>query len=95
MLRARRALRDVSIARLAHDPMPRKDTIQVTGVVRETLPNTVFRVDVEGGHEVLAHISGRMRVHRIRVLPGDRVVVELSPYDLTRGRIVQRLDVAR
>lgn len=75
--------------------MGRKDAIQVTGTVRETLPNTVFRVDVEGGHEVLAHISGRMRVHRIRVLPGDRVVVELSPYDLTRGRIVQRLDVQR
>lgn len=75
--------------------MGKKDTIQLTGVVRETLPNTVFRVGVEGGHEVLAHISGRMRMHRIRVLPGDQVVVELSPYDLTRGRIVQRLDLQR
>jgi len=69
-----------------------RDTIQLTGVVKETLPNTTFRVEVEGGHQVLAHISGRMRVHRIRVLPGDRVVVECSPYDLTRGRIIQRLD---
>lgn len=75
--------------------MAGKDTLRLTGTVRETLPNTVFRVEVEGGHAVLAHISGRMRVHRIRVLPGDRVVVELSPYDLTRGRIVQRLDVQR
>jgi len=75
--------------------MGSKDTIQLTGTVRETLPNTVFRVEVDGGHEVLAHISGRMRVHRIRVLPGDRVVVECSPYDLRRGRIVQRLDANR
>jgi len=63
----------------------------MTGVVKETLPNTMFRVEIEGGHEVLAHISGKMRVHYIRVLPGDRVVVEMSPYDLNRGRIVQRL----
>ena len=69
-----------------------KDTIQIVGVVKENLPNTTFRVETEGGHEVLAHISGRMRVHRIRILPGDRVTVELSPYDLTRGRIIQRLD---
>lgn len=73
----------------------KKDTIQLAGTVRETLPNTVFRVDIDGGHEVLAHISGRMRMHRIRVLPGDRVIVELSPYDLTRGRIIHRLDVQR
>ena len=73
----------------------KKDAIQLQGTVTENLPNTTFRVAVEGGHEVLAHISGRMRVHRIRVLPGDRVVVELSAYDLTRGRIVQRLDVQR
>lgn len=79
----------------AHATVPKKDTLHLQGTVTETLPNTVFRVRVEGGHEVLAHISGRMRVHRIRVLPGDRVVVELSPYDLTRGRIVQRLDVQR
>jgi translation initiation factor IF-1 len=63
----------------------------MTGVVKENLPNTMFRVELEGGHEVLAHISGKMRVHYIRVLPGDRVVVEMSPYDLERGRIVQRL----
>lgn len=63
----------------------------MTGVVKETLPNTMFRVEIEGGHEVLAHISGRMRVHYIKVLPGDRVIVEMSPYDLSRGRIVQRL----
>jgi translation initiation factor IF-1 len=63
----------------------------MTGVVKENLPNTMFRVELEGGHEVLAHISGKMRVHYIRVLPGDRVVVEMSPYDLDRGRIVQRL----
>lgn len=68
-----------------------KDTVQMTGVVKETLPNTMFRVEIEGGHEVLAHISGKMRVHYIKVLPGDRVVVEMSPYDLSRGRIVQRL----
>lgn len=61
------------------------------GVVKETLPNTTFKVEIEGGHEVLAHISGKMRVHYIRVLPGDKVVVEMSPYDLKRGRIVQRL----
>lgn len=75
--------------------MSKKDSIQLNGTVKENLPNTTFRVEVDGGHEVLAHISGRMRVHRIRVLPGDRVVVECSPYDLTRGRIVQRLDVQR
>jgi len=63
----------------------------MTGTVKETLPNTTFRVEIDGGHEVLAHISGRMRVHYIKVLPGDRVVVEMSPYDLSRGRIVQRL----
>lgn len=61
------------------------------GVVNENLPNTQFRVELEGGHEVLATISGKMRVHYIKVVPGDRVVVEMSPYDLSRGRIVQRL----
>lgn len=75
--------------------MARREVIQLSGTVRENLPNATFRVEVEGGHEVLAHVSGRMRVHRIRVLPGDRVVLECSPYDLTRGRIVQRLDVGR
>lgn len=71
--------------------MSPKDALLMTGVVKENLPNTMFRVELEGGHEVLAHISGKMRVHYIRVLPGDRVVVEMSPYDLDRGRIVQRL----
>lgn len=67
-----------------------KETIQTEGVVVEGLPNTMFRVELEGGHKVLAHISGKMRQNYIRILPGDRVTVELSPYDLTRGRIVYR-----
>ncbi len=71
--------------------MSQKDALLMQGVVKETLPNTMFKVEIEGGHEVLAHISGKMRVHYIKVLPGDKVVVEMSPYDLKRGRIVQRL----
>ncbi len=71
--------------------MAKKDTIKLEGVVVETLPSTTFRVELDNGHEVLAHISGRMRVHYIRLLPGDRVIVEMSPYDLTKGRITQRL----
>lgn len=71
--------------------MAKKDTIKLEGVVVETLPSTTFKVELDNGHEVLAHISGRMRVHYIRLLPGDRVVVEMSPYDLTKGRITQRL----
>lgn len=67
-----------------------KDGIEVEGVVLEPLPNAVFRVELDNGHEVLAHISGRMRMHYIKIVPGDRVKVELSPYDLTRGRIVLR-----
>lgn len=70
--------------------MPRSDAIEVEGTVTEALPNTMFRVDLTNGHQVLAHLSGRMRRHYIRVLLEDRVVVELSPYDLTRGRIVYR-----
>lgn len=66
------------------------DIIEVDGVIVETLPNAMFRVEIEGGHTVLAHISGRMRMHFIRILPGDSVKVELSPYDLTRGRITSR-----
>ena len=62
----------------------------VEGVVRETLPNAMFRVELENGHKVLAHISGKMRMHYIRILPGDRVQVELTPYDLSRGRITYR-----
>ena len=68
----------------------KEDIIRVDGVVRETLPNAMFRVEIEGGHEILAHVSGKMRMHYIRILPGDRVTIELSPYDLTRGRIVLR-----
>ncbi len=68
----------------------KEDIIRVEGVVNETLPNATFRVEIEGGHEVLAHVSGKMRMHYIRILPGDRVTMELSPYDLTRGRIILR-----
>lgn len=70
--------------------MPKKDSIEVEGTVIESLPNTTFRVELPTGHKVLAHISGKMRVHYIRILPGDRVLVELSPYDLSRGRITYR-----
>ena len=68
----------------------KEDVIKVDGVVKETLPNAMFRVVIEGGHEVLAHVSGKMRMHYIRILPVDKVAMELSPYDLTRGRIVLR-----
>ncbi|MFH1485342.1 MAG: translation initiation factor IF-1 [Chloroflexota bacterium] len=70
--------------------MPRKDTIEVEGRVVESLPNAMFRVELTNGHRVLAHVSGKIRLHFIRILPGDRVLVELSPYDLTRGRITYR-----
>lgn len=71
--------------------MPRKkDVIEIDGTITETLPNAMFRVELENGHEVLAHISGKMRMNYIRILKGDRVLVELSPYDLTRGRITYR-----
>jgi translation initiation factor IF-1 len=70
--------------------LPKKDAIEVEGTVSEPLPNAMFRVELENGHKVLAHISGKMRMHYIRILPDDRVVVELSPYDLTRGRIIYR-----
>lgn len=68
-----------------------KELIKLEGTVLETLPSTTFKVRLENGHEVLAHISGRMRVNYIRLLPGDKVLLELSPYDLTKGRIVKRL----
>jgi len=70
--------------------MPKEDAIEVTGSVVETLPNAMFRVELENGHRVLAHISGKMRLHFIKILPGDKVTVELSPYDLNRGRIIYR-----
>jgi len=68
-----------------------KELVKLEGVVEETLPSTTFKVKLDNGHVVLAHISGRMRVNYIRLLPGDRVLIEMSPYDLTKGRIVQRL----
>ncbi len=70
--------------------MPKDDAIRVSAVVKEALPNAVFRVALENGHTVIAHVSGKMRMHFIRILPGDKVTVELSPYDLTKGRIVYR-----
>ncbi|HEX9975724.1 MAG TPA: translation initiation factor IF-1 [Dehalococcoidales bacterium] len=70
--------------------MPKKESIEVEGVVTESLPNAMFRVDLPNGHKVLAHISGKIRLHYIKILPGDRVLVELSPYDLKRGRITYR-----
>jgi len=70
--------------------LPKEEPIKVDGVIQETLPNASFRVKLEHGHVVLAHISGKMRMHYIRILPGDKVTVELSPYDLKRGRIVYR-----
>lgn len=70
--------------------MAKNDAIEVEGVVIEPLPNTMFKVELENGHRILAHISGKMRMYNIRILPGDKVKVELTPYDLTRGRITFR-----
>lgn len=70
--------------------MARKDAIRLEAKVVEALPNAMFRVELENGHQILAHVSGKMRMHFIRILPGDTVTVEMSPYDLTRGRIVLR-----
>ena len=70
--------------------MAKKEAIEVEGTVVEPLPNGMFRVELAGGHKVLAHISGKIRLHYIKILPGDRVLVELSPYDLSRGRITYR-----
>jgi translation initiation factor IF-1 len=70
--------------------MAKEDSIEVQGTIIETLPNAMFRVELENGHKVLAHISGKMRMHYIKILPGDKVTIELSPYDLTRGRITYR-----
>jgi len=70
--------------------LAKEEPILVEGTVLEPLPNATFRVELDNGHEVLAHISGKMRMHYIRILPGDRIQVELSPYDLTRGRIIYR-----
>ena len=70
--------------------MAKEDCVEVEGIVVEPLPNAMFRVELENGHKVLAHVSGKMRMKFIRILPGDRVTIQLSPYDLTRGRIVWR-----
>jgi translation initiation factor IF-1 len=70
--------------------MPKEEAIKVEGKVLEALPNAMFKVELENQHEVLAHISGKMRMHFIKILPGDKVTVELSPYDLSRGRITYR-----
>ena len=68
----------------------KEEVVRIDGLVKETLPSAMFRVEIEGGHEVLGHVSGKMRMNYIRILPGDRVALELSPYDLSRGRIVLR-----
>jgi translation initiation factor IF-1 len=70
--------------------MPKEDNIEVEGKIKETLPNAMFRVELENGQIILAYVSGKMRMHFIKILPGDRVTVELSPYDLTKGRITYR-----
>jgi len=70
--------------------MPKQEALKVDGTIKETLPNATFKVQLENGHMVLAHISGKMRMHFIKILPGDKVSVELSPYDLSRGRIIYR-----
>lgn len=70
--------------------MPKDDMIEIEGTVVEALPNAMFQVELENGHKILAHISGKLRMNFIRILPGDKVTVELSPYDLTRGRITWR-----
>ena len=70
--------------------MPKEDMLEIEGTVLEALPNATFQVELENGHKVLAHISGKLRMHYIRILPGDKVTVEISPYDLTKGRITWR-----
>jgi len=70
--------------------MAKEEAIRADGMVKESLPNAMFRVEIEGGHLVLAHVSGKMRMHFIKILPGDMVTIEMSPYDLSRGRIVYR-----
>ena len=70
--------------------MSKKDVIELEGTILDALPNAMFKVKLENGHEIMAHVSGKIRMHHIRILPGDRVTVEISPYDLTRGRITFR-----
>ena len=81
---------DFDDSRRSHLPKPKEDAIVLEGTVVEPLPNAMFRVELENGHKVLAHSSGKMRMHRIRILPGDKVQVEITPYDLSRGRITYR-----
>jgi translation initiation factor IF-1 len=97
MARARRGRRQYSKKRKKRSSTgaesgetPKEQAIEVEGTVVETLPNAMFRIEVAPGHVVLAHVSGKIRMHFIKILPGDRVLVELSPYDLTRGRILYR-----
>ena len=73
--------------------MKKDDIVRIDGVVKETLPNAMFKIQIEGGHVILGHVSGKMRMNFIRILPGDKVGLELSPYDLTRGRIVRRYKI--
>jgi len=73
-----------------NSPKSKKEVIELQGTITETLPNAMFRVELENGHEILAHISGRMRMHYIKILPGDKVTIEMTPYDLTKGRITYR-----
>src|SRR5260370_33631587 len=77
-------------SRARNSDMARKDAIEVEGTVVELLPNTMFRVELKNGHRILAHISGKMRLHFIRILPGDKVMLQISPYDLSKGRITYR-----
>jgi translation initiation factor IF-1 len=70
--------------------MVKEEPIKVVATVKEALPNAMFRVELENGHEILAHVSGKMRMHYIRILPGDKVTIEMSPYDLSKGRIIYR-----
>ena len=77
-------------ALIGGDILAKEDVIEVEGIVVEALPNTSFKVELENGHQILAHISGKLRMNYIKILPGDKVKVELSPYDLTRGRIIWR-----
>ena len=70
--------------------MGKQDVIEIEGLVIDTLPNAQFKVRLENGHEILAHVSGKIRMHYIRILPGDKVTIEMSPYDLTKGRIIWR-----
>jgi len=80
-----------SVAALRVEYMPKEDVIEIEGKVIEALPNAMFRVEAEGGHIVMAHLAGKLRIHYIKILQGDRVTLELSPYDLSRGRITFRL----